>query len=92
MSESGGGGSFQTGTGTSTFNGNVQISGANTLTTGTGLVRLEGNVQVTGTKTFSVGSVGSAGLTQLRHGLDFDRRWRSSEIHPKATEIAKKSS
>ena len=82
-SESGGAGSFQTGTGTSTFNGNVQISGANEFTTGTGTVRLEGATQVANTKTFSVGSAGpgNAAKTMLCPGVKRTARRSGDEAN-----------
>ncbi|CAK9015961.1 unnamed protein product [Durusdinium trenchii] len=62
---SGGAGTFQTGTGTATIYGNLQISGSKTFTTGTGAVSLQGTTNVADGVAFSVGSNNNGGLAQF---------------------------
>ncbi|CAE7215742.1 unnamed protein product [Symbiodinium natans] len=61
-----GSGSFQTGTGSVTFNGNTQVAGGSTFSTGgTDQVTFNGPVQIADSQPFSVGSAGNGGVVQL---------------------------
>jgi hypothetical protein len=60
-----GSGTFQTGTGVVTLNGNTVISGSKTFTSGTGQVSLAGAVQLADNTPLTVGTAGNGGNTQM---------------------------
>jgi len=62
---SSGTGTFTTGAGDITLNGDTTISGTKTFSTGTGSVSLNGATSVADDTTFSVGTTGSGGNVQL---------------------------